>query len=104
MQVVNMNDMNTQKLLNDFPRLYSELDYFECGDDLFETIYELSSKLNALALKKDYKPEDLVFDEGDGIFPRVTQVKVKYGGLRFYAYALTNEMRGLISEFENSML
>lgn len=92
-----MNIEHTNKLLEDFPRLFSELNGFECGDEHFDTIYTLSSALCALA-DKGYEPEDLCFDEGDGIHPRITQVKIKYGKLRIYAYALSKEMRGLVCD------
>ena len=91
-----INTKHTYTLIEDFPRLFSELDGFECGDEHFDTIYGLSSALCALA-NKGYKPEDMCFDEGDGIYPRITQIKIKYGELRVYAYALSKEMRELIN-------
>ncbi len=97
-----MNVEHTKKLFDDFPRLYAEFDDFECGDEYFEIIYKLSSELCRLANQSDYEPEGLFFDEGDGIYPRVTQVKIKCGGLRFYAYALSKEMQTLIFSVEGS--
>ncbi len=88
-----MSPENTHVLHHDFPRLYAELDSFECGDEYFDRIYKLSYKLCQLAEQKDYEPEDLCFDEGDGIYPRITQVKVKYGELRIYAHALAKGMQ-----------
>ena len=95
-----MNVTNEKKLRNDFSKLYAEFDGFECGDEYFEVIYELSSKLCQLADREDYKPEALCFYEGEDIYPRITQVKVKCGGLRVYAYALSNEMQELIYYME----
>jgi len=94
-----MNPENTKTLFDHFPRLYAELEYFECGDEWFETIYKLSGDLCALA-DRGYEPDDLCFEGPDGFYPTATQVKEKFGGLRFYAAAISKEMRELIEQAE----
>jgi len=90
-----LNAENTEKLFVDFPKLYSELDDFECGDEYFDIIYKLSSELCDLANQGDYEPDEMSFSEDP--FPTVTQVKVKFGGLRFYGYGFSKEMNKLIN-------
>jgi hypothetical protein len=73
-----MNKVNTQKILTDFPDLFSfyyeptkplipMVFGFECGDGWFDIIYNLSAKISKL------DPDC-----------RAMQVKEKFGGLRFY--------------------
>lgn len=95
-----MNAENTEKLFADFPKLYVELDSFECDDCWFETIYKLSEDLYALA-ERGYEPDDLQIDiPVGGYHPIAFQVKEKNNGLRFYASALSSEMRNLIYDVE----
>jgi len=89
-----LNSFNTKKLFTDFPKLYSELDGFECGDEWFDIIYQLSAKLCELANRGDYKPDEMNFEQHP--FPKATQVKVKFNSLRFYGYGFSNEMNNLI--------
>ena len=91
-----MNAEHTKYLLDNFPKLYR--DYggdmmrtcmawgFECRDGWFELIKELSEKL---------EPHGIV----------ATQVKEKYGGLRFYVGGIptdvADEMYDYIDEAED---
>lgn len=80
-----MNEQQTQKLLNDFPYLYRGKTEgmqhnlmcfgFECGDGWFDLIYDLSTKIDAIAKKEGLEGE---------AYPKAFQVKEKFGGLRFY--------------------
>jgi hypothetical protein len=89
-----MNAENTKKLITDFPILYAGARKpptenlmcfgFSCGDGWFELIYELSQKITEL----DPNCEAM-------------QVKEKFGTLRFYTGATTNEVFELIEEYEN---
>ena len=94
-----MNEVNTQKLLTDFPDLYSLYSErttplipmvfgFECGDGWFDIIYRLSDKISKL------DPDC-----------RATQVKEKFGGLRFYVTGINIEVSKqgweLIDDAEN---
>lgn len=68
---------------------------FECGDGWFQLIYNLSAKLEALIWKF---AED---NPNSEYLPCASQVKEKYGTLRFYMDFETKEMSDLISEAEN---
>ena len=89
-----MNIENTNKLFGDFPTLYGGKDEpltqnlmsfgFECSNGWFDLIYELSQKI--VELDPNCK---------------ALQVKEKFGGLRFYVGAATNDVFDLIDEHED---
>jgi len=82
-----MNQDNTQKLFKNFPRLYrgggqekrnAFMDWgFGCGDGWFRLLYDLSSAIEGEARKLGIDPESQNW-------PRVRQVKEKFGTLRYY--------------------
>ena len=82
-----MNDTNTQKLYDAFPRLYrgrnlphsksSMLWGFECGDGWFNLIWNLSRAIEAEARRTGIDPKSI-------LWPEATQVKNKFGTLRFH--------------------
>jgi len=86
-----MNFKNTNYLADMYPRLYRDLGAdpknscmafgFECGDGWFDIINRLSAKLEPL-----------------GVI--ASQVKEKYGTLRFYVHSATDEAWDLIDEAE----
>lgn len=83
----------TDFLNETFPNLYKS-HYgrgmgFECGDGWFSLIYDLSYKL-------EKEIEKLPEEER----PIATQVKEKFGTLRFYMSSETDEMDKLISDAE----
>jgi hypothetical protein len=90
-----------EKLCKEFPNLYADRHAsmmstamcwgFECCDGWFQLLYDLSQKLEELILKM---PED----ERSAI--RASQVKEKYGTLRFYMTLETDEMYKAIQEAE----
>lgn len=75
-----MNEYLTRKLFEDFPEIYKKgetpQDYFffgfECGNGWFDLLYDLSSKIKKI-LEKNEKNKI-----------NVTQVKEKFGRLKFY--------------------
>jgi len=87
-----MNKENTEKLFNDFPELYGQKDLpinqtnmcwgFECGDGWFDIIYQLSEKISA----------------HHNI--QATQVKEKFGTLRFYTNYHDDAVEAMIAEAE----
>lgn len=85
-----------QKLCNDFPRLYRAKPPCDIRSGWFDLVYVLSSKLEKLI---DFVPESdpstLFFDKEDY---HAVQIKEKFGGLRFYMCASTEEMWNLIEE------
>ena len=86
-----MNERHTNRLIDDFPSLYrdcfcsphqSNMAFgFECGDGWFDIIYKLSEQL-----------------EEEGVF--ATQVKEKYGTLRFYVGYASDRAFDMIDEAE----
>lgn len=94
-----------EKLFNNFPLLYQDKDLpmsqtcmcwgIDTGDGWFNILYELSEKLYPHILKwKEENP-----DSSD--HPRASQVKEKFGTLRFYMTHATEEMYELINEAEH---
>lgn len=72
-----------EALIRDFPGLYTSLDWgFECGDGWEPLIRRLSAILEPLGAK-------------------ATQVKEKFGTLRFYAAACTDAAHDAIDAAEN---
>jgi len=96
-----LNKENTSKLINTFPKLYSNFhaNYpperkvpfeFQCRDGWFELIWDLSEKLQA---------EIVAIEAMDcSEIPSVVQVKEKLGTLRLYMSAYTDNMHNAIKE------
>lgn len=101
-----MKEELEQKLFNDFPHLYPRVKTpqescmffgFECADGWYDLIRELSEKMTKV-IKKHMENEPYDKDED---FPFVaTQVKEKFGTLRFYMSSMTDEMEDLIYDAE----
>ena len=95
-----MNEENTKKLINDFPKLYRGVNMpltqslmsfgFMCDDGWFDLIYQLSKELTE-ELKKDKSLEEDVY---------VVEVKEKFGGLRFYITCGTDRIFDIITKYE----
>lgn len=98
-----MREELQEQLLKDFPLLYEKVDrfnkilgfYFECGDGWYPLIRELSEKIYPLILKGRE-----VDDEYD-CYPQASQVKEKYGALRFYMTSETDEISELIRAYQD---
>ena len=101
-----MNSANTEKLVKSFPNLYPQMHplypeseqvpfYFECGDGWFALLWDLSLKIEAdiVAIKS-------VQDSNDDNVPFATQVKEKFGMLRFYMSSETEAMSEAILDAE----
>lgn len=75
-------------LVEQYPKFFSELRYgFECGLGWYHIIERLT--------------RDLVdISEADELDTKVVQIKEKYGTLRFYLSAETEDMSALIDEAE----
>jgi len=97
-----------EKLCKTFPLLYADRCAnmrgtamcwgFSCGDGWFDLIWRLSEKLEVLIkeVKDKLTPEEV----GWGYVPRASQVKEKYGGLRFYMSTETEAMSKAIADAE----
>ena len=93
-----MSPEKTEILIQKYPSIFSNLKYFECGDGWFDIIDKLCSLLDQEAKNEAYRlPEE----EAMLNYPVASQVKEKFGGLRFYIYGGNERMRGMISMAEN---
>ncbi len=86
-----MNEEYTNKLVTTFPKLYSWSKCFDCSDGWFQLIWDLSEKLEPLM--------EEVTDKRETYVPCcASQVKEKFGTLRFYTMGCTDEMDKHIDE------
>ena len=96
-----MSPEKTEQLYSAFPGLYRGKDKipqeslmyqgFECDDGWFDLIWKLSAGIENAARIEGLDPD------GDG-WPEATQVKQKFGALRFYIRNASDEIRTLIGE------
>ncbi len=86
-----MTPGKTKVLIDIYPKLFQHINaqcpmalfYFECGNGWFELLKELIEGIKAICERK-------------GIETRASQVKEKYGSLRFYMETETDEISKLI--------
>lgn len=78
-------------LVKKYPQLYSKGMYFECDIGWYDLIDELSAKIEPLLEKLNLENEEKA---------HATQVKEKYGSLRFYISGGTDEIFKIIDEYE----
>lgn len=83
-----MNPDLTQKLLDKYPKLFSNKQFwgFECGDGWFDILDHLCGAITEYT----YNPDDLYVD----------QVKEKFGRLRFYLSREDDVIHGMITMAE----
>jgi len=92
-----------EKLVASFPLLYSDRGApmnqtamcwgFDVGNGWFDLIWDLSARLEKLIFL-------FTLEHPAESYPRASQVKEKFGGLRFYMTSATDEMWDLIDEAE----
>lgn len=100
-----MNITNTQKMYADFPRLYRDVKNerscmkwgFQCNDGWFELLYKLSADIEAEA-------KALGINQDSDAWPKVLEVKEKYGLLKFYCYAGENHDLDLVPEVTGQLI
>lgn len=90
-----MNEKNTVKLNADFPRIFPQLFYFECSDGWFDLLHKFCSDIDSACEKLKLSDHD---------WPHASQIKEKYGGLRFYTDSACNEVYDLIEAAEEKSL
>jgi hypothetical protein len=104
-----MNTLNRKefeaKITADFPNLFSDMRGdpmktcmawgIDTGPGWYDLIYQLSEKLEAMIVAL---PED------ERMHYKASQVKEKFGGLRFYMWSSTKEMEQAIDEAEDESL
>ena len=88
-----MNTQNTQHLVTRYPGLYRNGMYFECGDGWFDLIDSLSHQIEKLLVGYgSVENEETMY---------AIQVKEKFGTLRFYMSAYTDQMEDLMDQIED---
>jgi len=100
-----MKEELDKKLCEDFPLLYADRNAsmqetcmcwgFEVGDGWHDIIYKLSDKLEKMI--KEYEKKN---PDAKGIM-KASQVKEKFGTLRYYMTSSTDEMEKVISKAES---
>jgi hypothetical protein len=85
---------NEKILIESFPNVYKSNFQFECGDGWFQILYELSEQLEKII--SNLKANELE----EFSIPCASQVKEKYGTLRFYTNLYNDEVESLIEEAE----
>ncbi|MBU2754170.1 hypothetical protein HFU84_04365 [Acidithiobacillus sp. CV18-2] len=88
-----MNEDNTGRLLQAFPTLYRvALPWgFECDDGWFDILWQLSTVLEGEATAAGISHDS-------GHHPYATQIKSKFGMLRWYGEHLSDAMSALVDE------
>ena len=98
-----MKEELDKKLVKAFPLLYGDRNapmqstamcWGFPGNGWFDIIWDLSSKLEPIIQKFIDENQDTE------LYPKASQVKEKFGGLRFYMTCGSDEIVGLISEAE----
>jgi hypothetical protein len=77
-------DQKLYRLLDMYPQLYKHCKYFECKDGWFDIINKFSQLVEPLCTDSMY----------------ATQVKEKFGGIRFYMSEETEKISSLIRDLE----
>ena len=107
------------KLFEKYPKIFRQKDLpaqqtamcwgISCGDGWFDLIDELCGEIQNRVeninriIKNDFKvqPKTIVPVKREYLVCEATQVKEKYGGLRFYVYGGDEYIEGLISMAES---
>lgn len=103
-----MRDSLDEALVKDFPYLFADRNGdmrdtcfafgFECGDGWEPLLREAAEKLEPLC--KAYAEQMTEEEKASGGHPRASQIKEKYGTLRFYMTSATDEMYEIVTEAE----
>jgi hypothetical protein len=97
-----MSPEKQQQLVDIYPAIFQtdshlaciNLFGIECNDGWFDLLKELIEQIRDICTK------DCLNDETDDYFPKVTQVKEKFGSLRFYMSCETDEISDAIRKAE----
>lgn len=90
-----MNEKNTKKLCEDFPRIFPQPFSFECSDGWFDLLYKLCADIDNECTKLGLTNE---------WWTQATQIKEKFGGLCFYVTSCANSIHDLIEAAEEKSL
>jgi len=87
-----MNEFYTKKLNSDFPKIFKGNFYFECGDGWFYLLHKLCTDIEKECKRLGVEDKD---------WPLASQVKQKFGSLRFYMYTAPTSVWDMISTAES---
>jgi len=117
-------EKNYKNLIKQFPNVFGDLSYIDCGIGWYDLLSSLAGELdilikNWIAANEDKfcidcnqtqeeHPYTFYFDNGKTItcevfnlmLPQAVQVKEKFGGLRFYTRFYIKGMEKIISKYE----
>lgn len=78
----------TEKLNNSYPEIFGEGEYFACNDGWYDLINGLCDEIMQFCKRFNQEP------------PKTSQVKEKFGGLRFYVWSAPQEVMDIIDKYE----
>ena len=91
-----MNSVNTKKLVESFPRIFpAQLFSFECSDGWFDLLHNLCADIDNECTKLGLSNDQ---------WTQATQIKEKFGGLRFYVTSCAHSIHDLIEAAEEKSL
>lgn len=91
-----MTQEKTKILVESFPNLYKHNMVFECADGWYNLLYDLSVQLEKIIVEyKKNNPDDSDWH------PYASQVKEKYGTLRFYMSTYLDDFDDYINKAED---
>ena len=94
-----MTPEKQEELVNRYPKIFSVVKHFECGDGWYDIVDRLCANIENVLKSKTYG-----MSEEDCLNHQVVavQVKEKFGGLRFYIDGVSfDEIQGMISMAES---
>jgi len=83
-----MKEELATKLTTEYPEIFGDSFYFECGDGWYELLNGLCGEIVEYCRK--YKREA----------PKASQVKEKFGSLRFYIWYANEDVYNIIDKYE----
>ena len=89
-----MSPEKESHLKTKFPKIFTENFYFECGDGWFDLIDCLCDDIQNYV---DWKCRNLSQEDSITLQVEASQVKEKFGGLRFNYYGGDDEISGMVS-------
>jgi hypothetical protein len=92
-----MSPEKEKKLKDKFPKIFEENFYFECGDGWFNIIWHLANAMQRYIESKSHQ----LMDDAESPQVIASQVKEKFGTLRFYVFGGDEVTIGMIDLAES---
>jgi hypothetical protein len=87
-----MNEFYAKKLNSDFPKIFKGDFHFSVSDGWYKLLHDLCTNIENECKRLGVEDKD---------WPVASQVKQKYGGLRFYMYSAPSTVWDMISTAES---